>query len=168
MALEKSPPKSTSALTGATLDIRSASPPSSSPPDHPRHHQASHSHNRPQAPTRCLTYSVRGNESWISPRDMDHLKHLLDAPDQQPPQDTSAAAAAAATGTDRNGNGPRYTLPKGCKLGSMVGEGAANAVFEFQLPDGTHLCHQNTRTSVPHVATRSPPTSLACARPRDC
>jgi hypothetical protein len=27
----------------------------------------------------------------------------------------------------------------------MVGEGAANAVFEFTLPDGSYLKHQNTR-----------------------
>lgn len=68
---------------------------------------------------------------------MDHLKHLTDAPEQpeEPPS--------------RNSNGPRYTLPKGCKLGGMVGEGAANAVFEFQLPDGSHLYHQKTRTLPP-------------------
>lgn len=141
MALEKSPPKSTSALAGASLDIRSsnaataASSPSSDSPDRPRQQQQQ----RPPPPSRCLTYSVRGNESWISPRDMDHLKHLTDSL-ELPPEDTTAP---------RNGDGPRYTLPRGCKLGDMVGEGAANAVFEFQLPDGTHLYHQKTRMLPP-------------------
>lgn len=68
---------------------------------------------------------------------MDHLKHQTDTPEQ--PEETSS----------RNGGSPRYTLPKGCKLGTMVGEGAANAVFEFQLPDGSYLYHQKTRTLPP-------------------
>lgn len=150
MALEKSPPKSTSALAGASLDIRSSnattSPSSAASPDRPCQQQ--HHQQRPQPPSRCLTYSVRGNESWISPRDMDHLKHLTDALEQ--PEDTTTTA--------RNGDGPRYTLPRGCRLGKMVGEGAANAVFEFQLPDGSHLYHQKTRMLPP------PSTHMSSAR----
>lgn len=36
-------------------------------------------------------------------------------------------------------------LPRGCKITKMVGEGAANAVFEFTLPDGRYFKHQKTR-----------------------
>jgi len=65
---------------------------------------------------------------------MAHHKHLTNAVPEQPDP------------AEKIGEGPRFTLPKGCKLGGMVGEGAANAVFEFQLPDGGHLYHQKTRT----------------------
>lgn len=127
MALEKSPPRTPSALAGASLDIRSSNAASSS---------SSQGHSR-QPPARCSTYSVRGSESWVAPRDMAHHKHLTNAVPEQPDP------------ADRNGDGPRFTLPRGCKLGAMVGEGAANAVFEFQLPDGGYLHHQKTRTSPP-------------------
>lgn len=115
MAWEKSTPKST--FPALTVDIRS-------PVDGPGEKWT--------VPSKCSLYAAYGSEPWISPQDMERLKHLsegLDVTRSPPLCDQSLK-----------------TLPKGCKLGEMVGEGAANAVFEFQLPDGGYLYHQNTRT----------------------
>ena len=133
MAWEKSPPRlvsPASAPNGAALDARS---PVSSLSGDPR-----------RAPSRCSVYAVKGGEPWISHQDMDHLKQLQ-----------------LVGGHDLTKNGDQRDrsfkhLPKGCKLGKLVGEGAANAVFEFQLPDGSHLYHQNTRTLPPPPALFMP------------
>lgn len=84
----------------------------------------------------CPVYSVRGDEPWITSDDMGLLKALI--------QRHSL--------TRHNGDTSDMevkSLPPGCKLGKMVGEGAANAVFEVHLPDGSQLTHQNTRMFTP-------------------
>ena len=122
MGSGKSTPRSTSsAMTGASLDIRSPVP---SLPAVQRH-----------VPSRCSLYAISGPgpEPWISRQDTENSTRLTDAND-------------LARNGDKSDKIVR-SLPKGCKLGNMVGEGAANAVFEFQLPDGSHLYHENTRKS---------------------
>ncbi|KAG9253308.1 inositol-pentakisphosphate 2-kinase-domain-containing protein [Emericellopsis atlantica] len=68
-------------------------------------------------------------------------------PGPVPPPSTSAAFSASsnASWATRQGGVAFKSLPKGCTLGKMVGEGAANAVFEFCLPDGSFLTHEGIR-----------------------
>ncbi|CAI6088817.1 unnamed protein product [Clonostachys chloroleuca] len=81
----------------------------------------------------CSIYSVCGDEAWISQEDMDHLRQL------------SEVHHPAPQNGDPYGKGVRL-LPPGCKVGRLVGEGAANAVFELVLPDGSYLYHQTSRS----------------------
>lgn len=80
-------------------------------------------------------YVVNGRESWISPRDMGYLRQL-----------GSSTSPGKTNGHAQQGSKPplRFkTLPAGYRLGRFVGEGAANAVFEVQLADGTCLRHED-------------------------
>lgn len=69
---------------------------------------------------------------------MDHLRQL------------SEVHHPAPQNGDPYGKGVRL-LPPGCKVGRLVGEGAANAVFELVLPDGSYLYHQTSR-SLTHLS----------------
>jgi inositol-pentakisphosphate 2-kinase len=67
---------------------------------------------------------------------------------RQPSRQHQHSASRNSNGPQPNGAQdpePRKVLSAGCKIVKMVGEGAANAVFEFTLPSGGHLHHQDTR-----------------------
>jgi hypothetical protein len=79
------------------------------------------------------SYSITGDEPWISAEQLQDLRYLLG---QQDPSNTM----------DEKHKLPTFRkLPAGCKLGVLVGEGAANVVFEFFLPDGSFMRHRNSR-----------------------
>jgi hypothetical protein len=61
-----------------------------------------------------------GDDSWISPADLDRLRDIA----RYEPQDPAV-----------NGHGIK-SLPDGTIPTRLVGEGAANAVFEFRVPEG--------------------------------
>lgn len=95
--------------------------------------------------TDACSYTIQGNEPWISRPDMGRLRQLAE---MQDPTDPSASRAHSVK-----------ALPSGCKLVGLVGEGAANAVFEFQLPDGGYLYHGNT-SKLTLTPSRTSPTAL--------
>lgn len=166
--------------TPAKIDLRPAKPTSTS--NSPRGQHDQHVQLQLQQQTQQLQQQLqlqqpqllpvarspttRGDDSPLSAlslslsltrRDMDQLRQQQQQHQQQQLQQADA----------RDSNGPRDAhhprpkklLPAGCKIVKMVGEGAANAVFEFTLPNGGYLKHQNTRNYppfplAPHVEVR--------------
>lgn len=118
-----------------------------------------------KSPTTTTPSNLRGDDSpqpalslsiSISRRDMEQLQQQRqeqDKQDQQDQQQPQPQQQQCPDARDPNGSRPSQTLrarpkkqlPAGCKIIKMVGEGAANAVFEFTLPNGRYLKHNNTR-----------------------
>lgn len=88
-------------------------------------------------------------DSWIPARDIERLEDIQ----RYEPEDPAV-----------NGYGIK-SLPKGTKPTRLVGEGAANAVFEFSVPDGhpsenlfqrkTFLYHIHFITNIPRHTTKA-------------
>lgn len=75
----------------------------------------------------------------------DQQEQLPPQPQPQPRQLPDAREPNGSQPLEAKYTQPTEQLPAGCKIIKMVGEGAANAVFEFTLPDGSYLKHDNTR-----------------------
>ncbi|KAF4121334.1 inositol-pentakisphosphate 2-kinase [Geosmithia morbida] len=88
-------------------------------------------------------YTVSGHESWISRRDMDYLKQLANKAGADPSQQHHSDCRIARSGDGNNTCIKIKALPRSYKLGELVGEGAANAVFELKLPDGEYFRHED-------------------------